>query len=67
MRFEAPDPDADIDDPVYHTLRLGQDPNCVYRMKKRHCARHAWAREEAVQAEGEEVEVDKGGWRWEWL
>ena len=67
MRVIAPDPDANDDDPLYYTLRLGQSPDGVYRMKKRHCPRHPWAREEPVQVEGEEVEVDKGGWRWEWV
>ncbi|ORX36659.1 hypothetical protein BD324DRAFT_651145 [Kockovaella imperatae] len=60
----TPDPDATPDDPPLYSLTLRDEAS--YRMTKRHCQRHSWARATPVNEESEMVQEDPGGWRWEW-
>lgn len=67
LMLAAPGQTDDVDEQdetaATHVLRLEFDPGEAFEMRRRRCGRGEWA--SAASAE-EEVEGDKGGWRWEW-
>lgn len=63
---EVPQVDQDDDGLARptHTVRVTSEDGGGFSVRRRRCGRGEWA--SAASAE-EEVEGDKGGWRWEWI